>query len=68
MSNMAEETEVYLTIAEAAKLLGITYQRVMYAIGREWLTPFQTEPVVLITRSELLRFGKEREIVFPANT
>jgi hypothetical protein len=55
----AEPQERLFTIAEAAKYLDKNYNRLKYAISNDWLVPFQKEPVVLFTQSELERYRQE---------
>jgi hypothetical protein len=46
-------------VASAARFLNISYQRMMYAIAKDWVNPIQKEPL-LFTESELIRFREER--------
>lgn len=54
-----EDKETLYSISEAAKSLEITYHRVVYAISKRWMIPYQTEPTTLLPQSELDRYRRE---------
>lgn len=60
-SNNSESPPIY-TVAEAARRVGVSYQRFIYAMAKEWVIPFQKEPTQLFTEEELLRYAKEQQI------
>lgn len=67
MTAEVTETETYYTVNELSKQLGINYQRIVYAIAKKWLIPAQYHPMVLITRSEALRYAETKNIPLPEN-
>lgn len=65
MVMVAQHSEPKLyTIAEAAKRLGVNYQRIKYGIANRWLVLYQENPD-LITEDELFSFALERKIEIP---
>lgn len=66
-AEMIQTTESYnlqddplYTVSEARHYLGQNYQRIIYAIAQGWIKLVQTEPVKLMTLSELKRYRKDR--------
>lgn len=59
------QQQTIYTVSSAARRLNVTYQKLIYAIAKKWLKPFQQEPEILIYESDLFRYANEQEIEIP---
>jgi len=63
-ADVLQEKPKLLTKSDVARRLGINYQQVVYAIGKDWLKLYQRDPD-LTTEEFMFQYAKDRNIPIP---